>query len=92
MAVKSSPSAHAAVVIGANHGTGAATAVAPASRGCSALFAFLRIDESAYRRAACRANRAQDAEAVVSQIRDAGVPAITGMSSSAAREAQEAVW
>ncbi len=75
-------------------GTGAATAVAPASRRCSALFTFLRIDEPAYRPAAYRANRAQDAEASVSRIRDAGGRgrAIIGTSSSAARQAQEAVW
>ena len=49
--------------------------------------------EPAYRPAAYSANRSQDAEAPVSRIRDAGGrgDAIIGMSSSAARQAQEAV-
>jgi 3-oxoacyl-[acyl-carrier protein] reductase len=61
-----------AIVTGANHGIGAATAVALAARGCSVLCTFLRIDEPAYRPAAYRDNRAQNADAVVGQIRDTG--------------------
>jgi 3-oxoacyl-[acyl-carrier protein] reductase len=38
---------HVAIVTGANHGIGAATAVALAARGCSVLCTFLRIDEPA---------------------------------------------
>ena len=63
---------HVAIVTGANHGIGAATAVALAARGCSVLCTFLRIDEPAYRPAAYRDNRAQNADAVVGQIRDTG--------------------
>jgi NAD(P)-dependent dehydrogenase (short-subunit alcohol dehydrogenase family) len=44
---------HVAIVTGANHGIGAATAVALAARGCSVLCTFLRIDEPAYRPAKC---------------------------------------
>jgi len=36
---------HTAIVTGANHGIGAATAQALAQRGCAVLCTFLRIDD-----------------------------------------------
>jgi 3-oxoacyl-[acyl-carrier protein] reductase len=69
---------HTAIVTGANHGIGAATAMALARRGCAVLCTFLRVDDppdpgipQAY-----RDNRARDAEAVVGQIRADGGHAI----------------
>jgi 3-oxoacyl-[acyl-carrier protein] reductase len=66
--------AHTAIVTGANHGIGAATAQELARRGCAVLCTFLRTDDPpdpgiprAY-----RDNRARDAEAVVAAVRDAG--------------------
>jgi 3-oxoacyl-[acyl-carrier protein] reductase len=65
---------HTAIVTGANHGIGAATARALARRGCAVLCSFLRVDDlddpgtpQAY-----RDHRAQDATAVVACIRDEG--------------------
>jgi 3-oxoacyl-[acyl-carrier protein] reductase len=65
---------HTAIVTGANHGIGAATAQALAARGCAVLCTFLRVDDpddpgtpQAY-----RDHRAQDAAAVVARIRDGG--------------------
>jgi 3-oxoacyl-[acyl-carrier protein] reductase len=65
---------HTAIVTGANHGIGAATAVALGQRGCSVLCAFLRVDHpvdpgvpQSY-----RDQQGQDASAVVDQITDAG--------------------
>jgi 3-oxoacyl-[acyl-carrier protein] reductase len=65
---------HTAIVTGANHGIGAATAQALARRGCAVLCTFLRVDDpddpgtpQAY-----RDHRAQDAAAVVARIRDGG--------------------
>jgi 3-oxoacyl-[acyl-carrier protein] reductase len=65
---------HTAIVTGANHGIGAATATALAQRGCAVLCTFLRIQDpddpgspQAY-----RDHRALDAHAVVDQIRAAG--------------------
>jgi 3-oxoacyl-[acyl-carrier protein] reductase len=65
---------HTAIVTGANHGIGAATARALAQRGSAVLCAFLRVDDPAdpgtpqkY-----RDRRAQDAEAVVADILQAG--------------------
>jgi 3-oxoacyl-[acyl-carrier protein] reductase len=40
-------SGHTAIVTGANHGIGAATALALAQRGCAVLCTFLRVDEDA---------------------------------------------
>jgi len=65
---------HTAIVTGANHGIGAATAQALARSGCAVLCTFLRLDDppdpgtpQAY-----RDNRAQDAEAVIARIRADG--------------------
>jgi 3-oxoacyl-[acyl-carrier protein] reductase len=65
---------HTAIVTGANHGIGAATAQALAGRGCAVLCTFLRVDDpddpgtpQAY-----RDHRAQDATAVIARIRDGG--------------------
>ena len=65
---------HTAIVTGANHGIGAATAKALAQRGCAVLCTFLRLDDpddpgtpQAY-----RDYRAQDATAIVASIRKDG--------------------
>jgi 3-oxoacyl-[acyl-carrier protein] reductase len=65
---------HTAIVTGANHGIGAATATILAQRGCAVLCTFLRVDDpddpgtpQAY-----RDHRAQDATTVVARIRDEG--------------------
>jgi 3-oxoacyl-[acyl-carrier protein] reductase len=65
---------HTAIVTGANHGIGAATAEALAEHGIAVLCAFLRVDDpddpgtpQAY-----RDHRAQDAAAVIARIRDGG--------------------
>ena len=69
---------HTAIVTGANHGIGAATALAFGQRGCAVLCAFLRIDDppdpgtpQAYRE-----HRKHDAGPVAAQIRAAGGRAI----------------
>jgi 3-oxoacyl-[acyl-carrier protein] reductase len=69
---------HTAIVTGANHGIGAATAEALARRGCAVLCTFLRVDDlpdpgtpQAY-----RDRRAQGAEPVVERIRAAGGRAV----------------
>jgi 3-oxoacyl-[acyl-carrier protein] reductase len=69
---------HTAIVTGANHGIGAATAQALARRGCAVLCTFLRVDDppdpgtpQAY-----RDNRAQDAAAVVARIKEEGGTAV----------------
>ena len=69
---------HTAIVTGANHGIGAATARALAQRGCAVLCTFLRLEDpddpgtpQAY-----RDNRAQDAAAVVARIREEGGTAV----------------
>jgi 3-oxoacyl-[acyl-carrier protein] reductase len=65
---------HTAIVTGANHGIGAATAQALARRGYAVLCTFLRVDDpddpgtpQAY-----RDHRAHDAAAVIARIRDGG--------------------
>jgi len=70
--------AHTAIVTGANHGIGAATARALARRGCAVLCTFLRLQDpddpgtpQAY-----RDKRAQDAAAVVAGIREQGGTAV----------------
>ena len=69
---------HVAIVTGANHGIGAATAVALGQRGCAVLCAFLRVDDPADPGVpqAHRDNRAQNADAVVTHIRASGGQAL----------------
>jgi 3-oxoacyl-[acyl-carrier protein] reductase len=69
---------HTAIVTGANHGIGAATAHALARRGSAVLCTFLRVDDApgpgtpqAY-----RDNRARDAAAVVARIKEEGGNAV----------------
>ncbi len=69
---------HTAIVTGANHGIGAATAEALAQRGCAVLCTFLRVDDQpdpgipeAYRE-----YRAQDAALVIAGIRAGGGRAV----------------
>jgi 3-oxoacyl-[acyl-carrier protein] reductase len=69
---------HTAIVTGANHGIGAATAMALAQRGCAVVCAFLRVDDpvdpgtpQAY-----RDNRARDGELVAAQIQAGGGRAV----------------
>jgi NAD(P)-dependent dehydrogenase (short-subunit alcohol dehydrogenase family) len=65
---------HTAIVSGAYHGIGAATAQALAGRGCAVLCTFLRVDDpdDPWTPQAYRDHRAQDATAVVARIRDGG--------------------
>jgi 3-oxoacyl-[acyl-carrier protein] reductase len=65
---------HTAIVTGANHGIGAATAKALARRGCAILCTFLRVDDPADPGTppTYRDYRAQDAAAVVARIREDG--------------------
>jgi 3-oxoacyl-[acyl-carrier protein] reductase len=70
--------AHTAIVTGANHGIGAATAQALARRGCAVLCTFLRLEDpddpgtpQAYRH-----NRAQDAAALIARIEEDGGRAV----------------
>ena len=70
-------SGHTAIVTGANHGIGAATALALAQRGCAVLCTFLRVDDDAPGfPAAYRANRARDAARVAEEIRAGGGRAV----------------
>ncbi len=62
-----------AIVTGANHGIGAATALALARRGCAVLCTYLRVDDDAPGfRPAYRANRARDGAQVADEIRGGG--------------------
>jgi 3-oxoacyl-[acyl-carrier protein] reductase len=65
---------HTAIVTGANHGIGAATARALARRGCSVLCTFLRVEDQADPGTpqAYRDHRARDATAVVTAIQEDG--------------------
>jgi len=65
---------HTAIVTGANHGIGAATAVALAARGCAVLCTFLRVDEpdSPGLPPAYRDDRASDGHQVADRIRSEG--------------------
>ena len=65
---------HTAIVTGADHGIGAATAQALAGRGCAVLCTFLRVDDpdDPGTPQAIRDHRAQDAAAVIARIRDGG--------------------
>jgi 3-oxoacyl-[acyl-carrier protein] reductase len=69
-----------ALVSGGNHGIGAACARALAAQGCAVFVHYLRLPESATRGAAeaYRASRGQDAEAVLSAIREMGGLAAAG--------------
>jgi 3-oxoacyl-[acyl-carrier protein] reductase len=69
---------HTAIVTGANHGIGAATAVALARRGCGVLCTFLRAEDPASPDIlrTQRDQRAHDAEPVVAQIRAGGGRAV----------------
>jgi 3-oxoacyl-[acyl-carrier protein] reductase len=62
-----------AIVTGANHGIGAATAEVLAANGACVPLAYLRVQDSEDRvPEAYRANRARDAASVLQRIRDAG--------------------
>jgi 3-oxoacyl-[acyl-carrier protein] reductase len=65
---------HTAIVTGANHGIGAATAVALAARGCAVLCTYLRVDdpESPGLPPAYRENRARGGAQVADRIRASG--------------------
>ncbi|HEY2520060.1 MAG TPA: SDR family oxidoreductase [Streptosporangiaceae bacterium] len=65
---------HTAIVTGANHGIGAATAQALARRGCAVLCTFFRTDDpdDPGTPPAYREHRAQDATAVIARIRTDG--------------------
>jgi 3-oxoacyl-[acyl-carrier protein] reductase len=66
-------SGHTAIVTGANHGIGAATALALAQRGCAVLCTFLRVDDDAPGfPPAYRDSRARDAAPVAGEIRAGG--------------------
>jgi len=69
---------HTAIVTGANHGIGAAAAVALARRGCGVLCTFLRVEDPADPGTpqAYRDHRAQDAAAVMTEIRGGGGRAV----------------
>src|SRR5262245_38048593 len=65
---------HTAIVTGANHGIGAATAAALAGAGCAVLCTFFRVEDAADPGTpqAYRDHRAAGAEAVVAGIRSGG--------------------
>jgi 3-oxoacyl-[acyl-carrier protein] reductase len=69
---------HVALVTGANHGIGAATAQALASAGCAVVCSYLRLDDPPDEGTpdAYRIHRASGAEAVIAEIRSAGGAAI----------------
>jgi 3-oxoacyl-[acyl-carrier protein] reductase len=65
---------HTAIVTGANHGIGEATAAALAARGCAVLCTYLRVDDppGPGLPAAYRENRARDGAPVAGRIRAGG--------------------
>jgi 3-oxoacyl-[acyl-carrier protein] reductase len=74
----SEPAAHTAIVTGANHGIGAATALALAKAGCAVLCSFWRVDDPVDPGlpAAYRENRAGNCDAVLAEIASAGGSAV----------------
>jgi 3-oxoacyl-[acyl-carrier protein] reductase len=72
------PGRHTAIVTGANHGIGAATALALARNGCAVLCTFLRVTDQVDPGIpqAHRDHRAHDAGAVVTEIQAAGGQAL----------------
>jgi len=70
--------AHTAIITGANHGIGAATAIALARQGCAVLCTYLRLqdEEDDGTPAAYRDHRSRDGDAVVAHIRTAGGQAL----------------
>jgi 3-oxoacyl-[acyl-carrier protein] reductase len=72
------PGEHTAIVTGANHGIGAATAEALARRGCAVVCAFLRVadPDDPGTPQAYRDNRARDAAAVIARIEEGGGTAV----------------
>jgi len=69
-------SGHTAIVTGANHGIGAATARALARRGCAVLCTFLRLDDPEETPQEYRDNRARGGADVVARIEEDGGRAI----------------
>ena len=69
---------HTAIVTGANHGIGAATAEALARRGCAVLCTYLRVadPEDPGIPRTFRDNRARDAAAVIARIEGNGGTAV----------------
>jgi 3-oxoacyl-[acyl-carrier protein] reductase len=69
---------HVAIVTGANHGIGAATARALAAGGCAVLCAYWQVQDSVDPAIpdAYRENRARDGEHVAAAIRDSGGRAV----------------
>jgi len=67
---------HTAIVTGANHGIGAATARALARRGCAVLCTFLRLDDPEETPQEYRDNRARGGADVVARIEEDGGRAI----------------
>lgn len=69
---------HVALVTGANHGIGAATAEALAARGCAVVCAYRRVVDQVDPAVpeAYRSNRLRSADAVVAAIRDRGGQAV----------------
>jgi 3-oxoacyl-[acyl-carrier protein] reductase len=68
------PGNHTAIVTGANHGIGEATAAALAARGCAVLCTYLRVDDPAAPAfpPAYRAGRLRDGAPVADRIRAGG--------------------
>jgi 3-oxoacyl-[acyl-carrier protein] reductase len=67
---------HVAIVTGANHGIGAATAVALAECGAAVLVSYLRTRDPEGVPGRYRSNRAQGADEVLATIRTRGGPAV----------------
>jgi 3-oxoacyl-[acyl-carrier protein] reductase len=72
------PARHVALVTGANHGIGAASAQALAARGCAVVCAYWQIDDPVDPAVpdAYRINRAKTADALVDAIRERGGDAV----------------